>query len=107
MPDPRSVTFSRQIVIGYDDKRSDIFDEYGRKPEHQDYNDEGRADREWKSSLRFQGEFARLFGPMRRGRSFEANRLSKEEDDPDFHAYHLGLEDKFGPSGRRRRGPRV
>ena len=67
MPDPRSVTFSREIIIGYDNKRSDAFDEYGRKPWQKDYNNDAQADREWRSFHRFKGEFSRLFGPKRRG----------------------------------------
>lgn len=43
MPDPRSMTFSSEIIIGYDNKRSDFFDEYGRKPWHRDYNDKERS----------------------------------------------------------------
>ena len=32
MPDPRSVTVSEEIVIGYDNRRSEIFDLDGRRP---------------------------------------------------------------------------
>jgi hypothetical protein len=103
MLDPRSVTFSREMIIGYDNKRSDAFDEYGRKPWQEGYGDDARADREWKSFHRFQGEFARLFGPKRRGRCFEFHRLGPEEDDPKSHANHLSLEKEFGPGNRRRR----
>jgi hypothetical protein len=63
MPDPRSITFSSEILIGYDDKRVDAFDEYGRKPWHSDYKDQKRHKDEWESFHAFQGEYARLFGP--------------------------------------------
>ena len=89
MPDPRSVTFSREIVIGYDNKRADAYDKYQSKPWHSDYKNEAQADREWKSFHRFRGEFARLFGPRRRGRSFEMHRLDNEEDDAECRAYQL------------------
>jgi len=95
MPDPRSIDFSREIFIGYKDKRSDSFDEYGRKPWQEGYKDEELADREWKTFHRFQGEFARLYGPGRWGRSFRMLRLDPERDDGDYHRYHLGLEKKF------------
>ncbi len=95
MPDPRSVTFSSEIIIGYDNKRADFFDEYGRKPWQPDYKDKNLHEKEWETSHRFQGEFARTFGPRRRGRSFEFGQLDSEEDSPDYHAYHLSLEDKF------------
>jgi len=95
MPDPRSVTFSSELIIGYDNKRADFFDEYGRKPWQPDYNDKSERDKEWETFHAFQGEFARVFGPKRRGRSFEHGQLDSEEDSPDYHAYHLELEKKF------------
>lgn len=69
MPDPRSVTFSTEVIIGYDNKRADFFDEYGRKPWHKDYNEKNQQEKEWETFHAFQGEFARVFGPRRRGRS--------------------------------------
>jgi len=92
MPDPRSITFSSEIIIGYDNKRADFFDEYGRKPWQPDYNNKTERDKEWVSFHAFQGEFARLFGPKRRGVSFEMGQLEKKEDSPYYHAYHLSLE---------------
>lgn len=97
MPDPRSVTFSSEIIIGYKNKRADFFDEYGRKPWQPEYKDEQTRDKEWDTFHTFQGEFARLFGPKRRGICFEFGHLDKKEDSPEFHAYHLGLEGKFKP----------
>ena len=94
MPDPRSVSFSGEIIIGYKDDRADFFDAYGRKPWHRDYDDKKQHDREWETFHAFQGEFARLFGPKRRGLSFDFGRLDKLEDTEDFHKYHLGLEQK-------------
>lgn len=95
MPDPRSVTFSSEIVIGYKDNRSDWFDAYGRKPWQRGYNDKNQHDEEWETFHAFQGEYARIFGPKRRGLSHEFHRLDNEEDDPDYHKYHLSLEHKF------------
>jgi hypothetical protein len=92
MPDPRSVTFSSEIVFGYDNNRADWFDAYGRKPWQKGYDDKSQHKMEWETFHAFQGEFARLFGPKRRGLSFEAGRLDNIEDDPDYHAYHLKLE---------------
>ena len=37
---------------------------------------------------------ARLYGPDRRGRSFNHARFEPERDDDDYHRYHLGLEAK-------------
>jgi hypothetical protein len=95
MPDPRSMTFSSEIVMGYDNGRSDAFDEYGRKPWDPSYRDHQRHERDWETFHAFQGEFARRFGPIRRGRAYEFGRIDTGEDDPDFHKYHLSLEHKF------------
>jgi hypothetical protein len=81
-----------EIIIGYDDKRADAFDEYGRRPWQPEFKDKKQHARDWETFHAFQGEFARLFGPKRRGRSFEAHRLDNEEDSADYHAYHLKLE---------------
>jgi hypothetical protein len=92
MPDPRSMSFSSQIIIGYGEGKADSFDEYGRKPWHKDYRDKEQHDYEWNTFHAFQGEYARLFGPMRRGLTFEYSKQDKKIDDPDYHKYHLGLE---------------
>jgi len=96
MPDPRSVVFGGEVLIGYENKRVDAFDAYGRKPWQEDYSDKELADQEWKTFHAFQGEFARLFGPRRRGRTFQFDQLDNEEDPPDYHQYHLELERKYG-----------
>lgn len=104
MPDPRSVTFSSEMVIGYTSGVSERYDEYGHQPGQSGFADKERSDREWRTFLAFQGEFASLFGPKRRGRAFHFMDLDAAKDDPDLHAYHLGLEEKYRPqSGRRRR----
>jgi hypothetical protein len=101
MPDPRSVLFSSETFIGYENGRSDAIDEYGRRPWHKDYNDKTRHDYEWKTFLAFQGEYARLFGPKRRGLTFEFCKKDKIEDSADYHAYHLKLEQKYKPCIKR------
>lgn len=106
MPDPRSMTFSSEMFIGYKGGRTDSFDEYGRKVWHSDYNDEKRRSEEWNAFQAFQGEYARLFGPKRRGVSFEFGRIGEEEDSEDFHNYHLSLEQEYKPLLRRRRRKR-
>lgn len=104
MPDPRSVIFSTELLIGYDNKRSDSFDEYGRKPWQAGYGDKHQQSKEWEMFHAFQGEFARLFGPRRRGIAYEFGHLDSEEDSPDYHAYHLTLESKFkGKAAARKR----
>jgi len=92
MPDPRSVTFSSEIIMGFEGGGSDAFDEYGRKPWDPSYLDKARKERDWETFHAFQGEFARRFGPTRRGRAFEFGRQDGQQDSSDFHNYHLSLE---------------
>ncbi len=95
MPDPRSVNYSTEIIIGHNDGTASGFDEYGRRPWQEEYNGKKEGVRDdWNTFYRFQGEFARLFGPYRRGRAFNAMRLDNERDDDEFHQYHLNLEKK-------------
>lgn len=102
MPDPRGVVFSREIVIGYQDGRSTAFDPYGRRPWQTGFDREGKSMDEFDTLERFKGEFARLYGPYRRGRAFSVDSLDKERDSDDFQQYHLGLEKKKG-KGRHRK----
>lgn len=99
MPDPRSVQFGGQMVIGYKGRPADVYDEYGRRPGQSGYRDKQLDRAEWQAFHAFQGEYARLFGPRRRGTTYELHRKSpREEDSPDFHAYHLECEQKYLPS---------
>lgn len=92
MPDPRGLHHGGELYLGYEDGSSEGFDVYGRRPWEpgfgQDEPPKGGRD----PLLRFQGEFARLFGPERRGRSFGAGKLENERDSEDLHQYHLDLE---------------
>lgn len=91
MPDPRSMALTSGMVIGYKGGRSDAFDPYGRKPWQNGFS-LNSLPAEADTFYNFQGEFARLFGPKRRGVTLEFGRLNREEDTPDFHQYHLNLE---------------
>lgn len=114
MPDPRSVPFSTNVMVGYGDGHSETWDEYGRRPGQRGFDSDADRAREWNSFSAFQGEFARVFGPRRRGRSFNFGKLDDEEDSPEFHRYHLGLEathkarmgPTWRPSRRRRKSNR-
>ncbi len=89
MPDPRSVSFSTQIIIGYTGGGSSVSDEYGRTPYSFGYGNENARFKERETFLRHQGEYAKRHGPKRRGRSFEFHRLDNAEDSPEIHAMHL------------------
>jgi len=69
MPDPRLVTFSSEIIIGYNDRRADIFDEYGRKPGQLNYNNRNQSEQEFDTFNKFKVEFTKKFGPKSRGRT--------------------------------------
>jgi hypothetical protein len=92
MLDPRAVHLGGEVLIGFKDGSSTGFDPYGRRPWQSGFGKDSSSD--GKTLFRFQGEFARLFGPYRRGRSFNFDRLDDERDDDDFHQYHLNLERK-------------
>jgi hypothetical protein len=88
MPDPRSVTFSSEMIFGYDNRPADRFDEYGRQPSQPGFGDEARRKSEMETFHAFQGEFARVFGPKRRGLAFEFGAVSRAEDSPDYRQRH-------------------
>ena len=94
MPDPRDVNYCGEMYMGFSDGSSTAFDPYGRRPWEQDFGKESREANEFGTLYRFKGEFARLFGPYRRGRCYEVGDLSNERDDESFHQYHLSLEKK-------------
>ena len=97
MPDPRDLHLGGEVMIGYRDGRSAAFDEYGRRPWQADYKKSDQGGREERALYGFQGEFARLFGPRRRGQSESFGVRKKDVDSDDFHKYHLDLEKKYHP----------
>ena len=93
MPDPRPVPFTKEVLFGFRDGSATGFDEYGRRPWQRDYKEPPREGPDERHTFeRFQGEFARLQGPFRRGRTFEFGRLGAEKDSDEFHRFHLSLE---------------
>ena len=94
MPDPRTVNLGGEILWGNEDGAGGAVDAYGRKPWEKDYDKEGKSLQEANTLPKFQGEFARLFGPYRRGRAYQGMGLDNERDDEKYHKYHLSLERK-------------
>jgi hypothetical protein len=95
MPDPRGVNFSGTLMWGNaDGKSGGTVDEYGFKPWEEGFEDKNRHGEEWNTYNNFQGEFAKLFGPERRGRAFNFMTMDNEKDSDDFHQYHLSLQKK-------------
>ena len=87
MPDPRDVHLGGDVIIGFKDGSSTAFDPFGRRPGQPGFGTDSMGD--YRKFHRFQGEFARLNGPFRRGRCFEFGHLSAECDDDAYHQYHL------------------
>jgi hypothetical protein len=97
MPDPRCMHLGGEILIGFKGGGGAAFDEYGRRPWQKGYNRKVDTIEE-RSLYAFQGEYARLFGPKRRGQSMELGERREEVDTPDYHQYHLDLEKEYLPS---------
>lgn len=94
MPDPRSTNYHTEVMWGGGKSGYGALDPYGRTPIDTGYKKESDNKNEFRTFHEFQGEFARLFGPKRRGRSFNMMQLDPEKDSDDYHSYHLGLEGK-------------
>ncbi len=95
MPDPRVLTFTGGIRVGFKDGGGTAFDAYGRRPWHEGFEDKQQEEHEWLTFNAFKGECARRFGPRYRSRSFEFDRLSAEEDKPDYHDHLVKSESHF------------
>ncbi len=104
MPDPRVLNVGRTSYIGFDDGRSYAADEYGRNPWDPLFRAQA-GDYERAALYRFQGEFARLYGPARRGRAWEFGKLQDERYSDDWHEDILNLEEE-GRRGMRMRPQR-
>lgn len=92
MPDPRGVMYNAQTIVGFADGSSKFLDAFGRQRGQAGYSGDNKTvGDDWLTFHRFQGEFAYLFGPRRRGRAFHMGRLDDEYDNEEFHKYHLSL----------------
>ena len=92
MPDPRPIGLGGEVFWRNADGSGGAIDEYGRRPWEKDYRKESKSLEEGGTLQRFQGEFARRYGPYRRGRTFEVGRLEEERDSDAYHQYHLDLD---------------
>lgn len=97
MPDPRSVQFTTDMLVGFSGRHAISFDEYGRIPFNKDdQNIKNERSVEWETFQAFQGQFAHMFGPRRRGLTCHyATTHGTYDDSPEFHAYHLTLAQKY------------
>lgn len=94
MPDPRSLHGGGTIVWGNNDGTGGAIDEYGRRPWNPEFEKESKEGDGYNKMYQFKGDFAKLFGPRRRGRCMQALSVENEKDDEEFHNYHLSLRKK-------------
>ena len=94
MPEPRAIHWGGTARWGGGPGGSGAMDEYGRLPGDPDFESKTIENKEHQTLPWFQGEFAKLFGPYRRGRCMQHIEIEKERDDDEFHQYHLGLQKK-------------
>jgi hypothetical protein len=91
MPDPRAISAGGEIYWGNDNGPVGAIDAYGRLPGDPEFGKESEGKKEFNALYKFKGEFAHLYGPKRRGLSFEVGQLDSEEDSTEYHNYHLSL----------------
>ena len=90
MPDPRAISYGGEVIIGYKNGSATSFDPFGRRPWQIDYNIEEKTGKsDFYSLEKFKGEFASLFGPKRRGRSFSMCALDNVKDSDEYHKYPI------------------
>ncbi|MFZ5715906.1 MAG: DUF4238 domain-containing protein [Bradyrhizobium sp.] len=88
MPEPRLLHMGGEIVIGYDDGKSDWFSEYGHKPWQKDYKNEARERREAEALERFKAEWAFLRGARYTAEDYSWMRQRRGFDDDKDMARH-------------------
>jgi hypothetical protein len=92
MPDPRGLWMGGTMYGVYEDGSVFANDEYGRPPTHPEFEHRGAPVDEGVALYRFKGEFARVFGPERRGRMTWGPMAEPERDSDEMHAHHLAEE---------------
>jgi hypothetical protein len=96
MPDPRDVHMGGDIYVGYDDGRSEAWNEYGHRPWQRGFIDERRYTRESFALRKFQAEFAALYGPDQRGWSEQYGRDGPHSYSGEYHDHMLSEAARFG-----------
>jgi hypothetical protein len=99
MPEPRLLHMGGEILIGYDNGRSDAFSEYGHKPWQKGYKDPQRDKRETASLYRFQAEYALMNGARFTAQDFEFGGRSLVTDTEEGMERHRQLLKRY--SNRR------
>jgi len=71
MPDPRSLHPGAEMIMGYTGGRTSAMDTFGRRPDDRAFGHEARSVQENQAHRRWCEEFESLFGPRRRGASWD------------------------------------
>jgi hypothetical protein len=74
MPDPRPLSPSSEMILGYEGGAASAMDAYGRMPGQPGYAEEVTSQDEWGSLLRWQAEFEERFGADLRGGPWDRTR---------------------------------
>jgi Protein of unknown function (DUF4238) len=101
MPDPREVHMGGEIYVGYEDGRSEAWNEYGHRPWHRGFKDERRYARESQALRKFQAEFAALYGPTQRGWSEQFHNKGPRTYSDEYHGHLLADAARFGFRARK------
>ncbi len=94
MPDPRAIHWGGTIMWGGGPGGPGAMDEYGRLPGDPDFEAETTKGKEYETLPWFQGEFAALFGPYRRGRCMQALTIENARASDHIHQKHRGVRKK-------------
>ncbi|MEP7349225.1 MAG: DUF4238 domain-containing protein [Sphingorhabdus sp.] len=96
MPEPRDIHMGGEIFVGYDNGRSEAWNEYGQRPWEQGYKDDKRFDKESATLRRFQDEFAAMHGPRWRGWSESFGNSGPHTDSEKTYKWHIDRASKRG-----------
>lgn len=92
MPDPRSLNYGGEMFAGFANGGKFAVDSYGRTPRDPDFGkSEFNGDMNESPLYSLKGEFARRFGPTRRGRTVGHADMDPEVDNVSTHEYYLTL----------------
>ena len=102
MPDPFEVHMGGEVYVGYNDGRSEAWNEYGHRPWETGFKDARRFARESRKALdKFQAEFAALYGPEQRGWSEQYGRKGPHTYSGEYHDHLLEQAARFGIRPRK------
>lgn len=78
MPDPRPLSPSSEMILGYEGGATSAMDAYGRVPGQPGYAEEVTSQDEWGPLLRWQAEFEERFGADLRGGPWDRTKKKGE-----------------------------